>query len=108
MESPVWKAASLLRHLPDSIGERVTSVDLGITVFSSRPQLISTIVPKSLAEKLGLKPLDALPMVLRALEQDLAKWKGKRMQFSVNRMGRLVTIKGQIPKDFLGGATQKN
>jgi len=100
-ESPVWKADSFQKQLPSSFRTgNNQSIALGIAVYQTRPQIVFSVSPKSLSEKLGIKPLDSLYLSLKAVEVDLEKWKGKKVQFSVVRMGKQVKLKGDIPKSF--------
>jgi hypothetical protein len=100
-ESPIWKADSFQKHFPSSFKEgSQRSTALGLVVYLTRPQIVSSVAQRSLGEKLGIKPLDSLYQPLRLAEVDLEKWKGKKVQFSVIRMGKEVKLKGDIPKTF--------
>jgi S1-C subfamily serine protease len=102
MESPVWNNVGFQKHLPSSLIEGSAEYSaLGLTVYMTRSQIVTSVAPRSLGEKLGIKPWDSLYLPLKAFEMDLEKWKGKKVQFSVTRMGKEVKLKGDIPKTFV-------
>jgi S1-C subfamily serine protease len=101
-ESPTWKSDSFQKHFPPTFKTgNNQSTALGLTVYFTQPQIVSSVAPRSLGEKLGIKPLDSLYLPLKTVEVDLlVKWKGKKVQFNVIRLGQQVKLKGDIPKAF--------
>jgi len=100
-ETSIWKSDSFQMVLPSVYKAPRKPRPLGVTVYLSRPRIIVDVTPQGLADKLGLKSLDILPLPVREFEEYLGKSAGKRVQITINRLGQQVKLNRDIPKTFM-------
>lgn len=104
-DTPIWRSATFQQNLPEVFKEKDESgFQLGVHFPVTRPRIILGVEARSLAEHLGIRPLDVLVSFagkpiqsVGELKESIKQNRGTQTKLIVSRTGKSQALNAKIP-----------